>query len=150
MHLFARFLLLGLLSFSLQARVEANDGHQEQLTEVKTIFVVPMKDRLELFLTHELVAWGYFQVTLNPHEAEALLSDSTDVSVSEFLQDPPKIRKSKARTRGTAFLISVKSQKVLWSAAVKPSDSFLLGGEKSNRELAQEIVGQLKKSVQSK
>jgi hypothetical protein len=70
--------------------------------------------------------------------------------VKEFLQDPPKVRKTRAKTRGTAFVISMKTEKVLWSAAVKPSESFLLGGDKSNRELAQEIVGQLKKNLQSK
>jgi hypothetical protein len=150
MRSFFRLLLLGLLCSSLPQTIEANDNASDRIDQVKTIFVVPMKDRLEHFLTHELVSWGYFQVTLNPHDADALLSDTTDVSVKEFLQDPPKVRKTRAKTRGTAFVISMKTEKVLWSAAVKPSESFLLGGDKSNRELAQEIVGQLKKNLQSK
>jgi hypothetical protein len=150
MRAFSRILLLGLLCSSLSQPVEASDNTQDRLDQVKTIFVIPMKERLEHFLTHELVGWGYFQVTLNPHEADALLSDTTDVNVKELLQDPPKVRKTKARTRGTAFLINMKTEKVLWSAAIKPSESFLLGGDKSNRELAQEIVRELKKNSQPK
>ena len=114
------------------------------------IYVIPMQDRLEHFLTYEIVRWGYFQVTLNPHEADALLSDTTDVSVKELLEDPPKVRKTRARTRGTAFLINMKTEKVLWSAAVKPSEPFLLGGDKSSRQLAQEIVELLRKNLQPK
>jgi hypothetical protein len=147
---FCRLLLAGLLCAVLSPPIEAEDNTQGKLEQVKTIFVIPMKDRLEHFLTHELVDWGYFQVTLNPHEADTLLSDTTDVSVKELLQDPPKVRKTRARTRGTAFLINMKTEKILWSAAVKPSESFLLGGDKSNRELAQEIVRLLKKKLQTK
>jgi hypothetical protein len=109
-----------------------------------------MKDRLEHFLTNEIVKWGQFEVTLNPREADALLSDTTDVNVKELLSGQAKIRRTTARTRGTAFLIDMKTEKVLWSAAKKPLGSFLGGGDKSARELAQEIVGQLKKDVTKK
>jgi hypothetical protein len=147
---YCRLLLAGLLCAVLSRPIVGEDNTQDKLEQVKTIFVIPMKDRLEHFLTHELVGWGYFQVTLNPREADALLSDTTDVSVKELLQDPPKVRKTRARTRGTAFLINMRTEKILWSAAVKPSESFLLGGDKSNRELAQEIVRLLKKNLQTK
>jgi len=148
---FCRSLLfVGLLCAAFSLPIGASDSTRDKLDQTKIIFVIPMKDRLDHFLTHELVRWGYFQVTLNPHEADAALSDTTDVSVKEFLEDPPKVRKTKSRTRGTAFLIDMKTEKVLWSAAVKPSEAFILGGDKSNRELAQEIVGLLKKDLQPK
>ena len=118
-----------------------SEAAENKLDNVKTIYVVPMKDRLEHFLTNEIVKWGQFEVTLNPREADALLSDTTDVNVKELLSDQAKIRRTTARTRGTAFLID---------AAKKPSGSFLAGGDKSARELAQEIVGQLKKDVGKK
>jgi hypothetical protein len=51
-----------------------------RLDGVKIIYVIPMQDRLEHFLTYEIVRWKHFQVTLT-HEADALLSDTTDVNV---------------------------------------------------------------------
>ena len=120
------------------------------LSGVRTIYVIPMKDRLEHFLTNELVKWGHFEVTVNPRQADVLLSDTTEVDIKNLMTVDAKIRKTTARTRGTAFLIDLKTERVLWSAAKKPSESFLLGGLKSNRELAEEIVGQLKKDMQGK
>ena len=120
------------------------------LNGVRTIYVIPMKDRFEHFLTNELVKWGHFEVTLNPRQADALLSDTTEVDIKNLMTTEDKIRKTTARTRGTAFLIDLKTERVLWSAAKNPSESIFLGGMKSTRELAEEIVGQLKKDMQTK
>src|SRR5262245_5111836 len=118
------------------------------LASVKFVYVIPMKDRLEHFLINELVRWGHFEVTLNTRQADALLSDTTEVDIKQLMIPDAKIRKTGARTRGTAFLIDMKTERVLWSTAKKPSDSFFLGGVKSGRELAEEIVAQLKKDLQ--
>src|SRR2546428_1203916 len=148
MRLFDRSLHFLLFAYLFCSSVHiANEAVEKKLDNVKTIYVIPMKDRLEHFLTNEIVKWGQFEVTLNPREADVLLSDTTDVNVKELLSDSAKIRRTTSRTRGTAFLIDMKTEKVLWSAAKKPSGSFLGGGDKSARELAQEIVGQLKKDV---
>jgi hypothetical protein len=120
------------------------------LDGVRTIYVIPMKDRLEHFLTNELVNWGHFEVTLNPRQADALLSDTTDVDIKQLMATDAKIRKTTARTRGTAFLIDLKTERVIWSVAKKPSESFWTGGTKSVRELAEEMMGQLKKDMQPK
>ena len=120
------------------------------LHSLRTIYVIPMKDRLEHFLTNELVTWGHFEVTLNPRQADALLSDTTDVDIKTLMTADAKVRKTTARTRGTAFLIDLKTERVLWSAAKKPSESFLQGGVKSTRDLAEEIVGQLRKDMLAK
>jgi len=149
-RLFQGFCLTAIFCLVLVVPVAAEDTTQGGLDHVKTIFVSPMKDRLEHFLTNEIVRWGQFQVTLNPHEADAVLSDTTEISVKELLEDPPRIRRTRAKTRGTAFLVEMKTERVLWSAAIKPSDSFWFGGEKSNRELAQQIVGLLRKDIQPK
>jgi len=148
--LYRSLFLATLLWLVLLQPVVAQDFSQDRLDHIKMIFVPPMKGRLEHYLTNELVRWGHFQVTLNPHDAEALFSDTTDVSVRDFLADPPKIRTTRAKTRGTAFLIDMKTEKVLWSGAVKPSEPFFLGGDKSNRELAQQLVGLLKKDMKQK
>ncbi len=120
------------------------------LSSVRTIYVIPMKDRLEHFLTNELVKWGHFEVTINPRQADALLSDTTEVDIKNLMTTDAKIRKTAARTRGTAFLIDLKTERVLWSVAKKPSESFWMGGVKSVRELAEEIVRQLRKDIQTK
>ena len=117
------------------------------LGSIKTIFVVPMKNRLEHFLTNELVRWGRYSVTLNPRQADAVLSDTTEIAMKDLMLPDAKIRKTTARTRGTAFLLDVRTEKVIWSVAKDPSQSFLLGGEKSTRELAKEIVQQLKEDL---
>lgn len=120
------------------------------LESFRSIYVVPMKDRLEHFLTNELVRWGHFEVTLNPRQADALLSDTTEVDIKQLMTPDVKIRKTAARTRGTAFLIDLKTERVVWSVAKKPSESLFLGGAKSTHELAEEIVGQLRKDIQMK
>lgn len=120
------------------------------LYSIRTIYVIPMKDRLEHFLTNELVKWGHFEVTLNPRQADALLSDTTEVDIKNLMTADARIRKTMARTRGTAFLIDLKTERVLWSVAKKPSESFWMGGTKSVRELAEEMVSQLRKDMQTK
>jgi len=120
------------------------------LESIRSVYVVPMKDRLEHFLINELVKWGHFEVTLNPRQADALLSDTTEVDIKQLMTPDVKIRKTQARTRGTAFLIDLKTERVVWSVAKKPSESLFLGGVKSSSELAVEIVGQLRKDMQMK
>ena len=63
------------------------------LNGVRTIYVIPMKDRFEHFLTNELVRWGHFEVTLNPRQADALLSDTTEVDIKNLMTVDAKIRK---------------------------------------------------------
>ena len=156
-----RCLLLTLSFFSvvLAAQETAPDlsspatpvnSSSSNLYGVRTIYVIPMKDRLEHFLTNELVKWGHFEVTLNPRQADALLSDTTEVDIKKLMTVDAKIRKTTARTRGTAFLIDLKTERVLWSVAKKPSDSFWMGGTKSPSELAEEMVSQLRKDMQTK
>ena len=45
-------------------------------------------------------------------------------------------------------LIDLKTEKVLWAVAKKPSEFFFLGGDKSTPELAEEIVGQMRKDLE--
>jgi hypothetical protein len=137
-------LAAALMVLSISLAVDGQDIPKGSLASIKTVYVLPMKDRLEHFLTNELVKWGRFQVTLNPRQADGLLSDTTEVNIKELTTSDAKLRRTAARTRGTAFLIDIKSEQVLWSAAKKPSESFFLGGEKSSSQLAQEIVEQLK------
>ena len=147
--------LLALGGFSFTGAAQESEAVPQPsssrgLDGVRTIYVIPMKDRLEHFLTNELVKWGHFEVTINPRQADALLSDTTEVDIKNLMTADTKVRKTAARTRGTAFLIDLKTERVLWSVAKKPSDSFWMGGVKSVREIGEEIVSQLKKDMQGK
>jgi hypothetical protein len=153
------FVLIGLGTLSIVASSQETEvvgkpapdlSPSAALASVRFVYVIPMKDRLEHFLINELVRWGHFEVTLNPRQADALLSDTTEVDIKQLMTPDAKIRKTAARTRGTAFLIDMKTERVLWSTAKKPSESFFLGGVKSSQELAEEIVAQLKKDLQAR
>ena len=99
MRLFDRSLHFLLFAYLFCSSVHiANEAVEKKLDNVKTIYVIPMKDRLEHFLTNEIVKWGQFEVTLNPREADVLLSDTTDVNVKELLSDSAKIRRTTSRT----------------------------------------------------
>jgi hypothetical protein len=128
-------------------RYSVEDPPEPSVESVKTIFILPMRDRMNNLLTSDLVRWGHFRITVNPKQAEAILSDTTNIDVHGLVSDPSTIRKPTSTTLGTVFLIDIKSEKVLWSTSKKPSDSWYLGGSKNTRELAAEIVDQLKKDV---
>ncbi|MEW5977492.1 MAG: hypothetical protein AB1898_17000 [Acidobacteriota bacterium] len=131
------------------AQEPASEGvpAQASLADVRIIYVVPMRQNMDQLLTSELVKWGHYQVTINPRQADAFLSDNTLVSIQEWLKQEAGARRTSSRLRGTAFLIDVRSEKVIWSTSKKPSGSFLSGGDKSNRELAAEIVDQLREDL---
>jgi hypothetical protein len=131
-------------------RYSAEEPQEPSLETVKTIFILPMKDRMNNLLTSDLVRWGYFRITVNPKQADAILSDATNIDVHGLVSDPSMIRKSASTSLGTVFLIDIKTEKVLWSTSKNPSDPWYLGGSKNTRELAVEIVDQLKKDVLNK
>jgi hypothetical protein len=126
----------------------ANDPPRPGLDAVKAIYVMPMKNRMDHYLTAELVKWGHYQVTLNPQQADAILSDVPQIDVKGLLQDPSKVTWASRASRGNSFLIDPKSEKVIWSASKDPSTSYLVYTEyKSVKDLAHEIIGQLKKDT---
>ena len=118
----------------------------QNLAHVKTIYVVPMKGGMNHYVTNELVQWGRFQVTLDPHQADALLSDTTKVDISAIMTDPKKLQKT-VSTRGTLFLIDLKTEKVIWTVYKKPYEPYILGGDKSSPELAHDMITALKKDL---
>ena len=118
----------------------------KNLAQIKTIYVVPMRGGMDHFVTNELVKWGRFQVTLDPHQAEALFSDSTKVDINAIMNNPQKVPKALS-TRGTLFLINLRTGQVLWSVYKKPTEPYILGGDKSDPELAHDMIASLKKEI---
>ena len=118
----------------------------QTLAQTKTIYVVPMRGGMDHYLTNELVQWGRFQITVNPQQADALLSETPKVNIGAIMTDPQKVQKASS-TKGTLFLIDPKSLQVLWSVYKKPNEPFIFGGDKSNPELAREMISALRKDL---
>ena len=140
-------LIIIILSCIPAVMSSAEELQEPSLLTVKKIFILPMKDRMDHLLTNELVRWGHFEITVNPTQADAFFSDATNIDVKGIQSDPSKIRKSAGTARGTVFLIDIKTEKILWSTSQNPSDHWYMGGSKDTRELAAEIVAQLKKDI---
>ena len=141
---------IGIISLLLvtASSIDAQGLETQNLAQVKTIYVFPMRGGMTNYVTSELVRWGRFQVTLNPHQADALLSDSTKVDLKTLMVDPKAPQKTSS-ARGTLFLIDLKTENVIWAIAKNPSESFFMGGDKSNPELAHEMIMALRKDLES-
>ncbi len=142
-------LLMGLFCGMLGLPLTAQEKVPKlSLENVKVIYVMPMKDRMDHYLTSELVKWGRYEVTLNLRQADAILSDVPQIDVPALLEDPSKVTRASRTSRGTAFLIAPKSQKVIWSASKNPTVSYLVHTEyKTSKDLASELVEQMKKDA---
>lgn len=131
-----------------QAPAEEHTKAALNLSAMKVIYVLPMKDRMDSYLTAELVKWGRYEVTLNPKQADAIFSDFPQLDIKGLLADPSKLNRPSKSPRGVAFLIDPKSEKVIWSTSKDLSTSYLIHTEhKSAKDLAHQIVGQLKKDT---
>jgi hypothetical protein len=118
----------------------------QNLAQTKTIYVVPMRGGLDHYVTNELVQWGRFQITMDPQQANALLTETTKVNIRAIMTDPQKVPKAFS-TRGTLFLIDPRTLQVLWSVYKKPNEPFILGGDKSNPELAHDMISAFRKDL---
>ena len=133
------------LLFASPVFVAQGPGTQS-LAQTKIIYVVPMRGGLDHYVTNELVQWGRFQITVDPQQADALLSDTTKVNIRAIMTDPQKVQKAFS-TRGTLFLIDPRTLQVLWSVYKKPNEPFLFGGDKSNPDLAHDMILALRKDL---
>ena len=137
--------LLVLFASSAAAAEEASQVH---LNSVKVIYLIPMKDRMDHYLTTELVRWGQYQVTIDPHLADGILSDVPHIDLKGLMEDPPRIVRTSKASRGIAFLIDPKSENLIWSTSKDTSTSYLIHTSyKSAKDLAHEIVEQMKKDI---
>ena len=126
----------------------AEETSQVHLDSVKVIYLIPMKDRMDHYLTAELVRWGQYEVTIDPHLADGILSDVPHIDLKSLMEDPPRIVRTSKAARGIAFLIDPKSEKLIWSTSKDTSTSYLVHTSyKSAKDLAHEIVEQMKKDV---
>ncbi len=118
------------------------------LSEVKTVYLMPMANGLDQYLAVRLSSLGTVQVVTDPQRADALLTDSVGASFEEKVEDlfskdkaaaksgqsnndTPEVGRARvgggSRSRGTVFMVDRKSRELLWSVfelpkGTKPDD----------------------------
>jgi hypothetical protein len=128
-------LVLGLL---LGAAVLSAAG----LSEIKTVYVFPMRNSLDQYLVSRLTQTHTLQVVSDPKLADAVFTDSVGPTFeSAFNQQvldgkPDTIQMPHAfrSSRSTVFLVS-KGKRVIWSIYLAPKDATPRQLEKASNRL---------------
>jgi hypothetical protein len=141
------------------------------LTEIKTVYLLPMTYSLDQFLAIRLTRGGILQVVTDPKIADAILSDhigtgleeqlktlygeqqSTDTADKDKDKDKDKAATFSsgpmaggARSKGAVFLLDRQTRSVLWSDYVRPKSSQ----PDELNHVADKIAGQLEKDKKVK
>jgi hypothetical protein len=137
------------------------------LSDVKSIYVMPMGRGLDQFIANHIAAGKVFTVVIDPRLADAVLTDRVGDDFARQLDelvpapatgeaksdqtregqlDNPASRSSFGKAKGTFFLVDTKSREVLWSTFEQPKNS----DPRSLDRDASVVVGRLKKSARPK
>lgn len=150
-----RLLLFALVSsFALGAGV----------TEVQSVYLLPMSGGLEQYLANRLTGGGVFRVVTDPKLADAVFTDQLGEAFEQTLTDlyapppaadtekeekeekPVRHASSFGRTKGTIFLVDLKSRAVIWSSYQKHGAATPNVMDRT----ASQIVQQIKKQQKAK
>ena len=122
------------------------------LTQIHSIYILPMRAGVDQFLANRITRLGKMQVVADPQHADAILTDSLGEAFEKKLDelypapadmanatdtedqddntadakkdDSGQLRPSSfGHGRGTYFLVDRKSRNVVWSAYVRPRRS---------------------------
>lgn len=136
-----------------------------QVSEVKTVYLLPMASGLDQYLALKLTAEGVLQVVTDPQKADAIFTDSIgarfEESVSQLFGAPVEKDKSDkagsaefahpamrplSGSRGVIFLVNRNTRDVVWSTFERPKSSQ--PGELNH--VAGKIVNRLAKARKTK
>ncbi|HEY7336979.1 MAG TPA: hypothetical protein VH639_18950 [Bryobacteraceae bacterium] len=132
-----------------------------ELSEVKSVYLLPMSGGLDQYLAVALTTGGVLKVVTDPKKADAVLTDRIGAGLQQSLRDlyasgEKKDDKSDddykpamaplSRGKGSIFLVNRGSQTVVWSTYALSKDSR---ADSLNR-LAAKIAGQLQKDLKGK
>jgi hypothetical protein len=140
--------------------------HAADLSEFKTVYVLPMSGGLDQFLATRLTAGSAIQVVTDPRKADVVFTDQIGESFEGKLDEMygQKVKKdddgkdskdntaasgrisSSSRGHGLIFMVDRKTRNVVWSTYVPPRNTT--PGEMNH--VAAEIVAKLEKDRKGK
>lgn len=145
------------------AALLASGAPNPQLTEIHTVYLLPMSGNLDQYLAVTLNGSNLFLIVTDPKKADAIFTERIGPNFEEALKElyssdskDDKDKKTDEYTRptmkplsngkGSLFLVDRKTKNVVWSIYDKP---------KSNRpddinQLAQKITNKLERDVKGK
>jgi hypothetical protein len=109
-----------------------------ELSDVKTVYLLPMANSLDQFLAIRLTTGVVLQVVTDPQKADAILTDKIGTSFEQKLDDLYGVKQkdpddksdstkftpqAQSRAKGAVFLVDRKSRNVLWSMYERPKNN---------------------------
>jgi len=135
-----------------------------ELSQVQSVYVLPMSRGMDQYLANQLSSGKVYQVVTDPKRADAVLTDMVGANLEDKLNElyPGEPAKSEegdvkgdvaplrravfGRSKGTIFLVDVKTRTVLWSLFDSGNNTTPSGLNKT----AGRIVSELKKAIKGK
>ena len=148
----------------------SSEVHAASLSDIKTVYLLPMSGGLDQYLAVQLTTGVVLQVVTDPQKADAVFTDHLGESFEQTLADlytastaakgddktksegnPDNAPRSFARSgmqgqrgRGTAFLVDRKSHDVVWSVYERPKDKTPEGLKRMAGKIASKLAGAIK------
>jgi hypothetical protein len=130
------------------------------LSEIKTVYVLPMANGLDQFLASRLTIGGVLQVVNDPQKADAVITDKIGTGLDEQLtklygakpSDDDKAGASQnfiqpaSRARGAIFMVDRKTRNLIWSTYDRPRDT----SPDTLNHVADKIASRLAKDIRPK
>jgi hypothetical protein len=134
------------------------------LSDVKTVYLMPMSNGLDQYLAVQLTTGAVLQVVIDPQRADAVLTDHLGESFEQSLADlygakPQNSDKDKTddgggtfahsgmqgqKGRGNVFLVNSKTHEVLWSFHEFPKDKTPGGMTRTAGRIAAKLAHSIK------
>ncbi len=134
------------------------------LSDVKTVYLMPMSNGLDQYLAVQLTTGAVLQVVIDPQRADAVLTDHLGEGFEQSLADlygakPQNSDKDKTedsggafthsgmqgqKGRGNIFLVNSKTHDVLWSFYEFPKDKTPGGMKRTAGRIAAKLSQSLK------
>ena len=143
-----------------------SEAHAAGLSDIKTVYLLPMSGGLDQYLAVQLSTGAVLQVVTDPQKADAVFTDHLGESFEQSLADLYTVKKDdkakndgnpdnsprafgrsgmqSQRGRGTAFLVDRKSHDVVWSIYEPPKNRTPDGLKRAAGKIASKLAGSIK------
>jgi len=160
-----------ILLFATLVAAASYGAHAQELSAVRTVYLLPMGSGLDQYLANQITTQGVFKVVTEPERADAVLTGEIGPGFEQQLEElypPPPAEEpaagaessaeqaqlviedsgrptasSFARGKGNVFLVGLQSRQVIWSIYQLPKNST----SKQLNDTAKKIVGELRKTL---